>query len=102
MLFEFLSINPQLIPFFIMFFTGLGLVVFISISYRKRTKRIIITANDLRKYNKLEKIAFFLGGLFILTGILGSIIITEQYGYNTTVTDIHGNKTIEKIGGSNK
>jgi len=102
MLFEFLSINPHLIPFFIMFFTGLGLVVFISISYRKRTKRIIITANDLRKYNKLEKIAFFLGGLFILTGILGSIIITEQYGYNTTVTDIHGNKTIEKIGGSNK
>ena len=91
---EFFIINPHLAPFFILFFVGAILLVFVPLYYRWRTKTIplFLTPRDFLKYSKFQRRTLFFGVLFLLLGIFGAALISEKYGYNRVVFDIHTHK----------
>lgn len=97
---DFYTNNLHLLPFEICFFIGAIFLASAPINYCMRKKKLILMPWDIFRYNNFESKALILGGIFILIGIVGSAVVTEKYGYNVTVTDIHGNKRIEKFWGS--
>ncbi len=94
---EFLINNPHLLPFFLLFFLGFVLIIIAPIHYRFITKstQLSLTLKDFFQYSKFQKTLVFIGCLCLLIGILGSTHVSEKYGYNRVIIDIHGNRTIE-------
>ena len=97
-----LILNPHLALFFLSFMFGVLMLVLAPLKYRTRTKnmKIALTPYDLMKYNKKEKNILIYGIVFAALGLIGAAVISEQYGYKTTVTDVKGNVSIEWIGGN--
>jgi hypothetical protein len=92
---QFFHDNLHITAFIILFFVGATLVALSPILYRARTNifLIFISPWDLSQYNKIERRMLFFGILLAVVGILGSLIMTEVYGYYTTYTDISGKTT---------
>ena len=90
-------INPHLIPFYVLFFIGASLILLSPLSYCWRNKKFFIFPRELSNYNNFEKKTLLIGIIMVFLGILGVAIISEIFGYNVIHTDIHGNKTIERI-----
>lgn len=101
-MFKLLILNPHIVPFILSFFLGVLLLVLAPLKYRARTKniKIALTPNDLMKYSKKESNILIYGIALVAIGLIGATVISEQYGYKTTVTDVNGNVSIEWIGGN--
>jgi hypothetical protein len=94
---EFFFNNSHLVPFFLLFFIGFVLLCLTPAHYRWKTKStsVFLTFKDFLRYNKFQRRTVFLGIIFVSIGILGAVFVSEKYGYNRVVIDIHGNKIIE-------
>jgi hypothetical protein len=99
MSFDFVINNLHLLPFEISFFIGVIFLCSAPVNYCIRQKKLILTPRDIFRYNNFERKALIYGAIFVLIGIAGSAFVSEKYGYNITVTDIHGNKRIERFMG---
>ena len=92
---EHFIINLHLVPFYILFVSGFGLLVFAPLHYMFRIKTWVLNPFHLPRYNTFERRVVIWGVVLSFVGLIGLMIISEEYGYKRVFTDIHGNKTIE-------
>jgi uncharacterized membrane protein len=80
---EWLSINPHLIPSFIILLAGGILSVVASILYHVRKKRVIVVSpiEVIGGYTRFEKKIFLVGIILAMLGLISLIAISELYGY---------------------
>ena len=80
---EWFSINPHLIPSFIILIGGGILSVAASILYHVRKKRFMVISpiEVIGGYTRFEKKIFLVGIILAMFGLISLIAISELYGY---------------------
>jgi hypothetical protein len=80
---EWFSINPHLIPSFVILLAGGILSVVASILYHVRKKRVMVVSpiEVIGGYTGFEKKIFFVGIILAMLGLISLIAISELYGY---------------------
>ncbi len=94
---DFIAINMNLLPFFIMFMTGMLFLLIAPISFRIRTKAIIILPTTILRYHKYEKLLLVVGAILVAWSLLSLERKCSTDGYNTYITDVNGKRRIERI-----
>jgi uncharacterized membrane protein len=82
-LIEWFSINPHLIPSFIILLAGGVLSIVASILYHVRKKRVMVISpiEVMGGYTRFEKKVFLVGIILATVGLISLIAISELYGY---------------------
>jgi hypothetical protein len=80
---EWFSINPHLIPSFVILLAGGILSIAASILYHIRKKKIIVLSpiKVIGGYTRFEKKIFLVGIILAMVGLISLIAISELYGY---------------------
>lgn len=95
---EFFLLNYHIGFLFLVFWVGLGLVIFGQFkTVKRRRKMITFNPFDLKNYNKSEIKIIFAGFFLIILGVFGLVFVVENYGYTAIVYDVNGEKTTEYI-----
>ena len=95
---KFFILNPHLLPF-ILSFIIIILIIFITFKFRIRTKSVLVTAKDLKRYSNFERKILLASCLLLVFGLVGMIVMAERFGYYTTLKKADGTVVVEKIGG---
>jgi hypothetical protein len=79
---EWFSINPHLIPSFLILLTGVILSVAASVLYHVRKKKIMVLSpiEVIGGYSRFEKKIFLAGMILAALGLISLIAISELYG----------------------
>jgi uncharacterized membrane protein len=79
---EWFSINPHLIPSFIILLAGGILSVVASVLYHIRKKRVMVISpiKVIGGYTRFEKKIFLIGIILATIGLISLIAISELYG----------------------
>ena len=83
--------NLHIILFIISFFVGFFLLIIAPLKYQIRTGKLLF---NLGSYNDIEKKFVIWGVVLSFLGIVGSMLMTDMFGYKYTFKDINGNVRI--------
>jgi hypothetical protein len=80
---EWFSINPHLVPSFIILLAGGILSIAASVLYHIRKKKIIVLSpiEVIGGYTRFERKIFLVGIILATVGLISLIAISELYGY---------------------